>query len=194
MKILVPNYSCLQNPWLRGYCPPDPRSVCPLSSTEFVEPPEQNSWVCHCWHSYTGWPSAFDTHCACNRTFIFSCQSSWFMSVLPSQCWNKTSDRQRTVRNCDISRSPLEVPSPLSLFCKQLNIWWFTLICPLDTRKYFTDIIDLKIMRSPTYSTLLSQQQPTSYCHWASSGALLTVTEPAIAPFIPPLSRQYPTS
>ena len=29
MKFLVPNYSCL---------PPDPRSLCPLSSTEFVEP------------------------------------------------------------------------------------------------------------------------------------------------------------
>jgi len=36
MKFIVPNYSCLQNPWLGGYRPPDPRS---LSSTEFVEPP-----------------------------------------------------------------------------------------------------------------------------------------------------------
>ena len=39
MKFLVPNYSCLQNPWLGGYRPPDPRSLCPLSSTEFVENP-----------------------------------------------------------------------------------------------------------------------------------------------------------
>ena len=39
MKFLVPNCSCLQNPWLTGLPPPDPRSVCPLSSTEFVEPP-----------------------------------------------------------------------------------------------------------------------------------------------------------
>ena len=48
MKFPVPNYSCLQNPGLRGYRPPD---SCPLSSTEFVEPPplphEQNSWVRH---------------------------------------------------------------------------------------------------------------------------------------------------
>ena len=36
---LVPNYSCLQNPWLGGLPSPDPRSLCPLSSTEFVEPP-----------------------------------------------------------------------------------------------------------------------------------------------------------
>ena len=48
MKFLVPNYSCLQNPWLGGLPPPDPRPLCPLSSTEFVEPPHvQNSWVRH---------------------------------------------------------------------------------------------------------------------------------------------------
>ena len=48
MKFLVPNYSCLQNPWLGGLPPPDPRSFCPLSSTEFVEPPpKKNSWVRH---------------------------------------------------------------------------------------------------------------------------------------------------
>ena len=36
MKFLVPNYSCLQ---IRGLPLPDPRSLCPLSLTEFVEPP-----------------------------------------------------------------------------------------------------------------------------------------------------------
>ena len=35
MKFLVPNYSCFQ---IRGLSTPDPRSLCPLSSTEFVEP------------------------------------------------------------------------------------------------------------------------------------------------------------
>ena len=38
MKFLVLNYSCLQ---IRGLPPPDPRSLCPLSSTEFVEPPRK---------------------------------------------------------------------------------------------------------------------------------------------------------
>ena len=48
MKFLVPNYSCLQ---IRGLPLPDPRSLCPLSSTEFVEPPpEKNFWVRHCLH------------------------------------------------------------------------------------------------------------------------------------------------
>ena len=36
-------------PLTSGLPPPDSRSLCPLSSTEFVEPPhEQNSWVRHC--------------------------------------------------------------------------------------------------------------------------------------------------
>jgi len=38
MKFLVPNYSCLQNPMTRGLPTPDSRSLCPLLSTEFVEP------------------------------------------------------------------------------------------------------------------------------------------------------------
>jgi hypothetical protein len=34
----------------RGLVPPDPPSLCPLSSAEFVEPPpEKNSWVRHCY-------------------------------------------------------------------------------------------------------------------------------------------------
>ena len=47
MKFLVPNYSCLHNPWLGATAP---RSLFSLSTTKFVEPPppKQNSWVCHC--------------------------------------------------------------------------------------------------------------------------------------------------
>ena len=35
-------------PLTRGLPSPDPRSLCLLSSTEFVDPPEKNSWVRHC--------------------------------------------------------------------------------------------------------------------------------------------------
>jgi len=38
MKFLVPNYICLQNHWPGRLPPPDPHSLSPLSSTEFVEP------------------------------------------------------------------------------------------------------------------------------------------------------------
>jgi hypothetical protein len=37
-------------PLTRGLQPPDPRSLCPLSSSEFVEPAERNSWVSHWVH------------------------------------------------------------------------------------------------------------------------------------------------
>ena len=47
MKFLVPNYSCLQNPWLGGYHPRIPV----LSVLNWIcwTPPEKNSWVRHCW-------------------------------------------------------------------------------------------------------------------------------------------------
>jgi len=45
IKFLVPNYSCLQNPWLGGYRHPDPHSLCPLSSTEFQPPPHRTKFL-----------------------------------------------------------------------------------------------------------------------------------------------------
>jgi len=45
MKFLVPNYSCLQNPWLGGLPTSDPHSQCPLSSTEFVETPPRTKFL-----------------------------------------------------------------------------------------------------------------------------------------------------
>ena len=47
MKFLVPNYSCLHNPWLGGYC----HQIPVLNWTCWTPPPpppEQNSWVRHC--------------------------------------------------------------------------------------------------------------------------------------------------
>ena len=46
MRFLVPNYSCLQNPWLGGYRPQIPV----LSVLNWIcwTPSEQNSWVRHC--------------------------------------------------------------------------------------------------------------------------------------------------
>ena len=49
MKFLVPNYSCLQNPWPRGYSPQIPviSVLCP--QLNLLNTPEKNSWVRH-WH------------------------------------------------------------------------------------------------------------------------------------------------
>ena len=50
MKFLVPHYSCLQNPWLGGYRPQIPVDsvLCPQQNL-LNRPPEQNSWVRHCY-------------------------------------------------------------------------------------------------------------------------------------------------
>ena len=48
IKFLVPNYSCLQNPWLGGYRPQIPvlSVLCP--QLNLLNPPtEQNSWIRH---------------------------------------------------------------------------------------------------------------------------------------------------
>jgi len=49
MKFLVPNYSCLQNPWLGGYRPQTPvlSVLCPQLNLLNISP-EQNFWVRHC--------------------------------------------------------------------------------------------------------------------------------------------------
>ena len=66
MKFLVPNYSCLQNPWLGGY---RPQVLCPQLNL-LNPPPEKNSWVRHCYiyihtqkhtHTYMS-----QTDCACS--------------------------------------------------------------------------------------------------------------------------------
>ena len=40
MKFLVPNYSCLQNPLLRGYCPQIP-VLCPQLNLLNLPPPKK---------------------------------------------------------------------------------------------------------------------------------------------------------
>jgi hypothetical protein len=47
MKFLLPNYGCLQNPWLGGHCPPIP-VLSVLNWICWTPPPKQNSWVRHC--------------------------------------------------------------------------------------------------------------------------------------------------
>ena len=77
IKFLVPNYSCLQNPWLGGYCPQIPilSVLCP--QLNLLNPPEQNSWVRH-WHISVGtqhgsfisqFKSVMNFCCCCNSVF-----------------------------------------------------------------------------------------------------------------------------
>jgi hypothetical protein len=43
-RIRFHSFANWAEPLTRGLLHPDPHSLCPLSSTEFVEPPEKNSW------------------------------------------------------------------------------------------------------------------------------------------------------
>ena len=77
MKFLVPNYSCLQNPWLGGYHPQIPvlSVLCPQLNLLNPPPPrEQNSWVRH-WVSFelTNWATrSLCTDTAAAKSFFFS--------------------------------------------------------------------------------------------------------------------------
>ena len=50
MKFLLPNYSCLQNPWLGGYCPQIPvlSVLCPQLNLLNPPPQKKISWLRHC--------------------------------------------------------------------------------------------------------------------------------------------------
>jgi hypothetical protein len=79
IKFLVPNYSCLQNTWLGCYRLQIPRSLCPLSSAEFAEPPlQQNSCVRHC----------REPTCRCLTIFF---KLRFFIGALKVNSWNSSS-------------------------------------------------------------------------------------------------------
>jgi hypothetical protein len=82
MKFLVPNYSCLQNPWLGGYCPQIPvlSVVCPQMNL-LNPPPKQNSWVCH-WMTVT---KLWTIQALCDVTLYNLVSSYWHSEEL--LCW-----------------------------------------------------------------------------------------------------------
>ena len=111
MKFLVPNYSCLQNPRLGGYRPPDPRTLCPLSSTDFVEPPTplprtkflgKLAWAPSWWrikptkasqlHIIDSYPSCSDSYCKQNYVVTHPVAlwltESLHRFSLPTFCWS----------------------------------------------------------------------------------------------------------
>ena len=60
MKFLVPNYSCLQNPWLGGHRPHIPVLSVRYPQLNLLNPPKQNSRVRH-------W-SIYSKACACTTS------------------------------------------------------------------------------------------------------------------------------
>ena len=109
MKFLVPHYSCLQNPWLRGLPPPDPGSLCP--QLNLLNPPEQNSWVRH-------W--LLDMYRPCS-------QEAKGHALRPQQIWLNPSGI------CSISKTNMQI-SPL----KELATPYRTHVLPLAVNNSFS--------------------------------------------------------
>ena len=98
MKFLVPNYSCLQNPWLGGYCTQIPvlSALCFQLNLLNPLPPRKNSWLrywyTYCVHSLYVLLSLCWFHCKSWTVFCtFSLSlTDWFLSrynwVIPKRC------------------------------------------------------------------------------------------------------------
>ena len=65
MKFLVRNYSCLQNPWLGGYCPQIPALSVPYPQLNLLNPapPNKITGYAHCWTSHV--MESFQVYCNC---------------------------------------------------------------------------------------------------------------------------------
>jgi len=124
IKFLVSNYSCLQNPWLRGLPPPDPHSLCPLSSTEFVEPPPRTNFL--------GMP-LLPLEFSCQKISIVNCTTDFrrhFSSNIifkprtlasTQHTVSKTSHRHllcTVLHECNVGWLNLKTPSVINKNCK----------------------------------------------------------------------------
>ena len=78
MKFLVPNYSCLQNPWLGGLAPRSPSSLSSVLNWIWLTPPEKNSWVRHCFKSNLK-SNYFQTHVYSNFSVCFGVKYHLFI-------------------------------------------------------------------------------------------------------------------
>ena len=67
MKFLLPNYSCLQNPWLGGYRTQIPLLYVLCPQLNLLNPPpfpEQNSWLHHWLGGMFHWTGCWSKHIA----------------------------------------------------------------------------------------------------------------------------------
>ena len=78
MKFLVPNYSCLQNPWLGCYHHQIPvlSVLCPQLNL-LNPPPKQNSWVRHWWELQGARHPVLRCRRPCHYASFFSCNTQF---------------------------------------------------------------------------------------------------------------------
>ena len=91
MKFLVPNYSCLQNPWVGATAPQIPvlSLLCP--QLNLLKPPRKKSWERHCWLHLGHLPAFY-------RRFSQNCETRFLASSCLSDrpcAWTvRQTDRQ----------------------------------------------------------------------------------------------------
>ena len=129
MKFLVPNYSCLQNLWLRGYRPQIPV----LSVLNWIcwTPPEKNSWVRHCLKVAVFWDVQL------NQTWVQRKQSSVRLHGVTFG-YSSLSHSPPEILKLLIGHSKFYHWQSLSLFslgeCRNVNIlyyYWYSALGPV---------------------------------------------------------------
>jgi hypothetical protein len=96
MKYPLPNYSCLQNPWLGGYRPQIPvlSVLCP--QLNLLNPPPKNSWVRHCNYILLGWSNK-------GRWEGWGMKQEWDQWEMTDMFWPKTWKGKKTPGRYNVS-------------------------------------------------------------------------------------------
>jgi hypothetical protein len=145
MKFLVPNYSCLQNPWLGGYRPPDPRSLCSLPSTGFVELPLP--------------PDNIPGYATALNIYLYHYQSLFFLLKVNSDCENSSA----------FSKSFLEIMCICEVLSEFLSV--FTVVAGCWKLPFFSCFVDRRSNNNsrPLKHTTLSVEEcahSLGMCHF----------------------------
>jgi hypothetical protein len=119
-KLLVPNYSCLQNPWLGGYRPQIPVPSI-LNWICWTPPPKKKSWVCHWLKPVSVVSCVKAVYLARGRgLFSLSCSQNakwWRVCISVGWLCCNALGPPIKLRSTDTVKSTVDIDSPLGEVC-----------------------------------------------------------------------------
>jgi len=141
----------------RGLPPPDPRSLCPLSSTEFVDPsPEQNSWVRH-------WGAALPLPSYIVQSQVIAHDGNELADKLAKEAAGKDIISYNRIPICEIAQQLGETS------LKKWQMQWEKTTKAHTTKEFFPNIKDrlnTKIMLTPNFTAFVTSHGKTKpYLH-----------------------------